>query len=104
MKSGAQSISEVLGVDGTSHELLGGSESPILDVEGVGSDSDAPRRLLTVPATLINSERVTGESVRPESQGETGVPISALGRALVGSTRTGSRTERGGRVLTTGMV
>ena len=103
--------SDALGLDGMSHETLRAPESRIFDVEGAVIDSDAPRRLLTVPATLGHSERVTGESIRPESQGETGVAIPALGhalaesvQALVGSTRTGTRTERGGLVLTTGMV
>ena len=102
-RMGVLCVSDVLGVYWTSHEPLGVPESQILDVEGAGIDSGAPRRLLTVPATLGRSERVTGESVRPESQGETGVPIPALGRALaesvralVGSTRTETRTERGG--------
>ena len=104
-------VSDALGLDGTSHEPLGALESQILEVEGAGIDLGAPRRLLTVPTTLGPSERVTDESVRSESRAEAGVPIPALGRALaesvralVGSTRTGTRTERGGLVLTTGMV
>ena len=104
-------VSDVLGVDGTSREPLGVSELRILDVAGAGSDSDTPRRLLTVPPMLGHSERVTADSTRSESRSEMGVPIPALGhalaesvRALVRSTRTGSRTERGGLVLTIGMV
>ena len=110
-RMGVLCVSDVLGVYWTSHEPLGVPESQILDVEGAGIDSDAPRRLLTVPPMLGRSERVAAESVRPESQAETGVPIPALGHALAESvraqvrfTRTGTRTERAGLVLTTGMV
>ena len=104
-------VSDVLRVDGMLHGPLGAPELRILEVEGAGSDSDTPRRLLTVPATLGRSERVLVDSTRPELRLGKGVPIPVLGfalaesvRALVGSTRTGTRTERGGLVLTTGMV
>ena len=49
-------VSDVLRVDGMLHGPLGAPELRILEVEGAGSDSDTPRRLLTVPATLGHSE------------------------------------------------
>ena len=59
---GVLHVSDVLGVDGTLHEPLWALESQILEVEGVGSDSDTLRRLLTVPMMLGHSERVTANS------------------------------------------
>ena len=55
-KSGAQSSSRVLGANVMLQELWRAPESRILEVEGAGSDSNAPRSLLTVSTTLGNSE------------------------------------------------
>ena len=104
-------VSDVLGVGMRSQVLRESPRSQLLEAKGMGTDSGAPRRLLTSSPLLCNPARALVDSTRSGSRSEKGVPISALGRALavsvwalVGFTRTGTRTERGGLVLTTGMV